>query len=114
MRYLKRTASYGLSYYPTDLEINGFVDDDFPGDRKDRKPMTRYIIKLGTAPCISVLKKQAVVALSICEAVYRAMVSAVRELIWIKRVIKKADWRLDMRRSCGPIPSLPFTGLLVR
>lgn len=108
LRYLRGTTKFGIRYFRTNIEVNGFVNGDFAGDQKDRKPMSGYIVTLASAPCIWTSEKQGTAALSTCEAKYHSMVSATKELVWIKRVINKAGWSLRCATTLWSIIQSPI------
>lgn len=102
LRYLSGTVDYGISYVAKDLRLSVFVDSDYAGDRKDRKSMTGYVVKLGGAPVYWGARKQPTVALSTCEAEYYAMATATKEVIWTKRILEEAGFPI---RYIVPISS---------
>ncbi|XP_019434718.1 PREDICTED: uncharacterized protein LOC109341296 [Lupinus angustifolius] len=77
LRYLRGTLGLGLGImFPSKQNINckldllGFSDAYWCGDKSDRKSTTGYLFKLGEAPISWCYKKQDVVALSSCESEY--------------------------------------------
>ena len=90
-RYLRGTSNYGMTYKYGDLLLSCFVDSDYAADTLNRKYLSGFFIKLGGAACTWGAKKQATVSLSTCEAEYRAINQAAKEVIWIKRVLHECD-----------------------
>lgn len=84
LRYLRGSTEFGITYTPEGLDLNAFVDSDYAGDVTDRKSMSGYFVKLGSAPCSWASKKQRSVALSTCEAEFYALTDATKEVIWIR------------------------------
>ena len=110
LRYLKRTAGYQLHYprgpelsrcYTTQLTVRGFTDSDWAGNELTRKSVGGSIFYIDTAadqvaapekpPMSSAIhwqsKTQTVVALSTLEAEYIACSDAVREALWVQRLL---------------------------
>lgn len=88
LRYVKGTTNYGILY--TDeggLQLEGFTDSDWAGDRDDRKSTTGYAFSLGSGAISWCSKKQPTVTLSSTEAEYRAAAKATCEAIWLRRLL---------------------------
>ena len=95
MRYLRGTSEYGVHYTSGNTDLHGYVDSDYAGDTVDRKSMSGYLIKLGSATCLWGSKKQTAVALSTCESEYYAMTLAAQEIMWMRRVLNEAGLKMD-------------------
>lgn len=95
LRYLRGTCDLGLLYQPGSLQLSGFVDSDFAGDTTDRKSMSGYLVKLGSATCMFGARKQASVALSTAEAEYYALTLAAQEIMWIVRVLREGGFDVE-------------------
>lgn len=92
MRYLKGTLDYGILFPKEDqgeIELIGFSDADWCGDRVDRRSTTGYMFKLSNAPISWCSKKQPVVALSSCEAEYIATSYAACQANWLDSLMKE-------------------------
>lgn len=88
LRYLKGMKNVGLKY--TKEENNnlvGYVDSDWAGSLDDRRSTTGYLFCLGTKPISWSSKKQGTVALSSAEAEYIAANEAIREAVWLRRLL---------------------------
>ncbi|GAU46952.1 hypothetical protein TSUD_281870 [Trifolium subterraneum] len=76
LRYINGTRHYGMLFpYSKDsskLELNGFSDADWCGDKVDKRSTSGYVFKFQNAPVSWCSKKQSVIALSSCEAEYVA------------------------------------------
>lgn len=76
IRYIKGTCNYGVlfPYKSSEFGVNlhGYTDSDWCGDKSDRKSTAGYVFLLGKAPISWCSKKESVVALSSCEAEYIA------------------------------------------
>lgn len=87
LRYLKKTQKVGLVYRGSEqMELWGYVDSDYAGDRDSRKSRSGYALLLAGAAVTWSSKLQSIVALSTAEAEYIAAAAAVRELTWLKRM----------------------------
>ena len=91
LKYINCTLNFGLFYknrYDT-LDLVGYVDSDFAGDRDSRKSTTAYYFTLG-GNCISWKSQlQPLVALSSTEAEYIALTDAFKEAIWLQGLLKE-------------------------
>jgi histone deacetylase 1/2 len=101
-RYLKGTRDKGLCFKatPSDptkpLRVDCFVDASFapcwdvedPMDPDSAKSRSSWIIKLDDCPIAFASRKQGEAALSTVEAEYLALSMAMRELLWIRRIVQ--------------------------
>ncbi|XP_019091158.1 PREDICTED: uncharacterized protein LOC109128742 [Camelina sativa] len=85
--YLKGTAGQGilLSSRP-DLELLVYCDADWGTCPLSRRSLTAYVTLFGGSPTSWKTKKQKVVSQSSCEAEYRAMSIATREIMWLRQL----------------------------
>lgn len=85
LRYLKTTPRQGI-FFPSngDLSLVAYSDSDWLGCPVTRRSKTGYFIMLGGAPISWKTKKQSVVSRSSAEAEYRAMATAVSEVLWLR------------------------------
>ncbi|XP_031265285.1 secreted RxLR effector protein 161-like [Pistacia vera] len=92
LKYINATLNVGLHYCKrtASLELVGFVDADFAGDRDTRKSTTAYYFTLG-GNCISWKSQlQLTVALSTTEAEYVTVADIFKEAIWLKGILSEA------------------------
>ncbi|XP_031268700.1 secreted RxLR effector protein 161-like [Pistacia vera] len=92
LRYIKNNVHMGLNFCKrnSSLDLVGYVDSDFVGDRDSRKSTTAYHFTLG-GNCISWKSQlQPLVALSTTEAEYVAVTNAFKEAIWLQGFLKEA------------------------
>src|ERR1044072_2529287 len=72
LRYLKGTASFGVLFpcqeEKVGLQLVAYSDSDWCGDKVDRRSTMGYVLFLSGVPICWCSKKQAVIALSTCEA----------------------------------------------
>jgi hypothetical protein len=86
LRYLKGTKNLGIIYraksHPSShLDIFGFSDANWAGDKNDRKSTTGYLFAIAYGPVSWTSQKQSTVALSTMEAEYMALSDTSREAI---------------------------------
>lgn len=104
MRYLKGTMNKKLIYernYNFENILSGYADADWGGlSGSDRKSTSGYILKMFDSCTIGwKTKKQTEVAGSTTEAEYISLAEAVKEITWIKQLLKTIDIKIDR-----PIP----------
>ena len=91
LRYVAMTTGYGLKFKKNSdtVQVEGFVDADFAGDRVERKSTTSYIF-LVSGNCISWKSQlQPIVALSSTESEYIAATEAIKEGLWIQGLLRE-------------------------
>jgi hypothetical protein len=92
IRYLKETINLKLKLEAgNELQLVGYVDADWAGDRSDRKSTSGYLFQLGGSTISWSSKKQGTVALSSTEAEYIAAALASQELIWLRQLLTDLD-----------------------
>jgi hypothetical protein len=98
LRYLKGTKDKGMMFRPSkDFAVDCYVDADFAGlwgieydqDPVCVKSRTGYLIMFMGCPLVWVSKLQTLIALSMMEAEYIALSTAMRELISIRETLKE-------------------------
>ncbi len=98
LRYLRGSADYGLFYQQLDDSANvnliGYSDADWAGDRDTRKSTTGHLFLMANAAVSWLSQRQPVVALSSTEAEYVALSSSAQQAIWLRRLL--ADLGVDM------------------
>ena len=90
LRYIRGTSIYGLRIGGTlseELRLIGYADADFANDESTRKSQTGYLYQLGGSTISWSSKKQSIVAQSTVEAEYVALSEAVRELLWLIKLL---------------------------
>jgi len=101
IRYGQGTKEIGVKYRATgdcpgnSIELVGYSDADWAGDRDTRRSTTGYVFMLGGG-CISWASKlQPTVALSSAEAEYMAMAAAVQEAIYLRRLLEDLGFKQE-------------------
>lgn len=87
MRYLRGTASRGVTLGSGSAKLTGYSDADWGGDQATRRSTSGYIFMMGGGPVSWCSKRQATVALSSCEAEYIALTQATKEAVWLRLLL---------------------------
>nr|UBY06966.1 NBS-LRR disease resistance protein [Dasypyrum villosum] len=88
LRYAHGTKDLMLTYKRSDsLEIKGYSDADFAGDRDDRKSTSGYVFTLAGGAISWKSSKQSIVASSTMYAEFIACFEATGQAIWLKKFI---------------------------
>ena len=109
-RYLKGTRDKGLCFKanpsnPTQpLRVDYYVDASFapcwdvedPNDSDSAQSCSGWINKLDDCPIAFASRKQGEAALSTVEAEYLALLMAMRELLWIRRLVQDVAMGFDI------------------
>lgn len=83
-QYLRGTVTAGI-YFGGGKELVAFTDSDFGGDSETGQSTSGVLVMRG-GPVIWYSQKQRLVATSTAEAEYRAAVSVIDDVCWIKRI----------------------------
>ncbi|KAK2447699.1 hypothetical protein QL285_007031 [Trifolium repens] len=93
LRYINGTVHYGVIFpYSSNketLELVGFSDADWCGDKIERKSTSGYLFKFQGAPVSWCSKKQLVIDLSSCEAEYVAESLASCQANWLQSLLSE-------------------------
>jgi len=87
LRYLQGTSTYGITYRPPPLRLQGYSDADWAGDTDTRRSTTGYIVMLNNGAIAWKSRRQPTVALSTMESEYMALTEATKELKWIRTLL---------------------------
>ncbi|GAU41877.1 hypothetical protein TSUD_367420 [Trifolium subterraneum] len=90
LRYIKGTMNYGIVFKKPDkrsLDLIGYTDSNWCGDKDDRKSTAGYVFLYGGAPISWCSRKEPVVALSTCEAEYIVTSLSVCQGVWLSNLI---------------------------
>jgi len=87
-RYLKGTTNLGLLYRKSfDYKLVRFYDDDYAGDRIERKSTSGNCQFLGENLISWASKRQATIVMSTAKAGYISAASCCTQLLWIKHQV---------------------------
>ena len=87
LRYIAGTLDLGITFKHTGTPVEGYCDADFAGDLDTRRSTTGFVFILsGGAICWS-SRLQPTVAVSTSEAEYMASAQAVKEALWLRKLM---------------------------
>lgn len=105
LRYLQGTADVALifganppassSSSPTDAVITAYADADWANDKRDRKSITGWAVKLNGDLVNWACKKQQTIALSTCEAELYSEAACAQEVLWLRHLL--AELQLEVQ-----------------
>jgi hypothetical protein len=88
VRYVKGTIDKGLHFDGQKIsDVVGFSDADFAGDIDKRRSTTGYVFVMAGGAISWSSRLQATVAASTTEAEYMAASAAVKEALWLRKII---------------------------
>jgi hypothetical protein len=87
LRYLSGTADYGITYGPSKSGLVGYCDADYAGDIDTRRSTSGYVFVLHGGAITWQSKRQQTVAASTTEAEYMAAAAAVKEGLWMRKLL---------------------------
>lgn len=100
LHYLKGTIGHGiLLRADTDLTVTAWCDADWAGCPVTRRSLTGWFIQLGGSSISWKTKTQKMVSLSSAEAEYRAMTFTLKDILWLRALLKSLGVRFT-----SPIP----------
>ena len=91
LQYLHDSSEHEITYKTSDepLKLIYYVDSDWAGDVDTRKFITGYVLTLAKGAVCWSSKRQNTIALSSTEAEYITISSAIREIIFLPRLLDK-------------------------
>jgi len=116
LRYLKTTAGFQIHYRQLANPITtiGYTDSDWAGNLTTQKSVDGCVFGLGNVNVNNELvisglihwqaKSQSIVALSTLEAEYITCSQAIRESLWLRRMIKEAAEGMAVKIVDEPVP----------
>jgi len=99
LRYLKQTKDLGISFYKTHESLKAFVDADWAGDTDSRRSHSGNTLILAGGPIVWCSRRQKSIALSTMEAEYMALSDVVKEVVYIRRLIKEIGFSLYVKKA---------------
>jgi hypothetical protein len=81
----------------------GFTDSDWGADLSTRRSTSGYVFNIGSGAISWSSKRQATIAMSTCEAEYVGQSNAIKEAIWLKRLLIEIS-----ASSFGPAATVIF------
>jgi hypothetical protein len=96
VRYLAGTADKGITFRGSKQELDGYCDADYAGDLDTRRSTTGYVFTLNGGVISWSSKKQPTVAVSTTEAEYMAAAAAVKEGLWLRKLLTSLGLKGDV------------------
>jgi histone deacetylase 1/2 len=91
LRYVIGNPDAGIRYKKGSIGIVGYCDADFAADLATRRSTTGYVFMIGGGAVSWQSKRQPTVAASTTEAEYQAAASAVKEALWLRKLLSDLD-----------------------
>lgn len=87
LRYLKGTQDVCLCFVGLPLKVVGFVDADHAGCQETQRSTTGYVFKVSGGTISWMSTPRDIVTLSTTEVEYVTFKEALKEMIWLKRLL---------------------------
>lgn len=87
LRYISGTLGYGIIFGHKANELHGYCDADYAGDLDTRRSTTGYVYLLYGGAISWSSRLQPTVAASTAEAEYMAAAQAVKEALWLRKLM---------------------------
>ena len=87
LRYIAGTLDQGITFRQTEAPVEGYCDADYAGDLDTRRPTTGFVFILSGGAISWSSKLQPTAAVSTTEAKYMASAQAVKEALWLKKLM---------------------------
>jgi len=87
LRYIAGTPGQGITFKKSSTTLVGYCDADYAGDLDTRRSTTGFVFILSGGAISWSSKLQPTVAVSTTEAEYMASAQAVKEALWLKKLM---------------------------
>ena len=87
LRYLVDKAALGITFRGSGTTLVGLCDSDYAADPDTRRSTTGYVFTLNGGAITWSSKRQPTIAASTTEAEYMAAAAAVKEALWLRKVM---------------------------
>jgi hypothetical protein len=95
VRYLAKTPERGITFRGSSTELEAYCDADYAGDIDTRRSTTGYVFVMNGGATSWNSKRQPTVAASTTEAEYMAAAAAVKEGLWMRKLLESLDIKVD-------------------
>lgn len=90
LKYIKGTTDMGIQFESgIELKMCGYSDADYAGDVETRRSTSGYVFMFGNSTTSWGSERQKSVALSTTESEYMAAAHAMKELVWLRRLLSE-------------------------
>ncbi|XP_056860342.1 uncharacterized mitochondrial protein AtMg00810-like [Raphanus sativus] len=109
VRFLKGSLGQGIMLSSSaDLSLTVFCDSDWSSCPLTRRSLSAFVVMLGDSPISWKTKKQKTVSHSSAEAEYRSMAAALREVKWLRKMLRGWMSSSSLHVSTATV-RLPYT-----
>lgn len=95
VRYLAKTPERGITFRGSNTELRAYCDADYAGDIDTRRSTTGYVFVMNGGAISWNSKRQPTVAASTTEAEYMAAAAAVKEGLWMRKLLESLDIKVN-------------------
>ena len=95
VRYLAKTPERGITFRGSNTELKVYCDADYAGDIDTRRSTTGYVFMMSGGATSWNSKRQPTVAVSTTEAEYMAAAAAVKEGLWMRKLLESLNVKVD-------------------
>ena len=89
--YIRKTLDLRFTFNEVLEPLAEYTDADWRGDRNTRRFTFEYVFNVGSETISWSFKRQSIVILSICEVEYMSQTQAIKEAIWLSRLLKQIN-----------------------